>query len=528
MKRHSAKNSARTTPAEIEVRILIDPRQTRLIWSRLAACGLPVSPQAPRNLRERHFETPDQALGHAGYALILRRQGRDWLQTIEIGTPLHQGVACLTALLSIHTQGSPDLTAIPDSTAGRHLKHILGNRPLIMTGETQLRRKLAIIGFADGTQAALVTDTGTICAAEHSAKYRQATIRLISGDPRRVFDLLSVILPEGGLAFSEYSQARRGQFLAEHGRTGLPPAPVRAARVRIAQEMNALQAALAVLGSCFDQIASNVLASAQNDDPEGPHQLRVGLRRLRSAFLIFRSVLDGKQVERLNAEARWLGAEVGRLRDLDVLSGAIVQKELAVDPLVPGLARLARDLASRAAAERRHLGDTLRGRRVQALLIDLSRFIATSDLRQGCGHSRKSQRLIPIRTYAAQAFDRRWRKVLRNEHDIDGLDPAERHELRKELKKLRYATDFLAGIFPEGQPDRFIKLVKTLQDDFGTMNDSELTARMLGEQPVRTQKSLRMKAENHVIAVTRRRAERAWSRAVAQWPDLRESRPFWA
>ena len=60
------------------------------------------------------------------------------------------------------------------------------------------------------------------------------------------------------------------------------------------------------------------------DDTEGPHQLRVGLRRLRSAFLVYKSALESPEMARLSGEAKWLGQEVGGLRDLDVVANDIV------------------------------------------------------------------------------------------------------------------------------------------------------------------------------------------------------------
>ena len=87
--------------------------------------------------------------------------------------------------------------------------------------------------------------------------------------------------------------------------------------------------------------------------PEGPHQLRIGLRRLRSAFSVFSPVLQSPEMTRLNGEARWLGQEVGRLRDLDVVANDIVRREAEAHPDEPGLPALADALSRQAAGTAR-------------------------------------------------------------------------------------------------------------------------------------------------------------------------------
>src|SRR5262249_13450572 len=122
---------------------------------------------------------------------------------------------------------------------------------------------------------------------------------------------------------------------------------------------------------------ANVVAVRQLDDPEGPHQLRVALRRLRSAFSLFSSVLQSPELTRLSQEARWLGQEVGRLRDLDVVTHDVVRREADTHSEEPDLGALADALVQEASERRQHLRECLAGARVQAFLIGLARFVET-------------------------------------------------------------------------------------------------------------------------------------------------------
>ena len=57
---------------------------------------------------------------------------------------------------------------------------------------------------------------------------------------------------------------------------------------------------------------------------------------------------------------------------------------------------------------------------------------------------------------------------------IRKLDAEALHELRKELKKLRYAADMLASIYPRKRVSAYLKALKALQDGFGSLNDAAM------------------------------------------------------
>jgi inorganic triphosphatase YgiF len=131
--------------------------------------------------------------------------------------------------------------------------------------------------------------------------------------------------------------AARGYLLAREGHNiDLPLAPRNAEDVVLDANQTAEQAARDVLRECLDQIATNIAVIQQLEVADGPHQLRIGLRRLRSLFSVFSPVLECPEMCRLSAEARWLGQEVGRLRDLDVVANEMVRPEAQLN--LPSLA----------------------------------------------------------------------------------------------------------------------------------------------------------------------------------------------
>src|SRR3546814_12195228 len=65
-------------------------------------------------------------------------------------------------------------------------------------------------------------------------------------------------------------------------------------------------------------VCSSDLPVLRNRDIEGVHQMRVALRRLRSALSLFAPALPAALTDPLIAELRWLNGPLGRKRDIDV------------------------------------------------------------------------------------------------------------------------------------------------------------------------------------------------------------------
>ena len=96
------------------------------------------------------------------------------------------------------------------------------------------------------------------------------------------------------------------------------------------------------------------------------------------------------------------------------------------------------------------------------------------------GEWRKDPRASqPVPEFAAARIDRGWRRVRKGGADIAGLAPEERHRLRIEIKKLRYAAEFFASLgAKERRPEQraFIDRLEAMQESLGRLNDIE-TAR---------------------------------------------------
>ena len=514
--------------SEIELKFLLDETSSRELLSRLKVSKLAGGAPKRGTLRSIYLDTPEHALKKAGIALRLRRDGRRWTQTVKTKGQIHGGLSQVGEVECPAPGGRVRLQAIPDLSIREEVLRQVNGAQLLPVCETVIKRAASELSLEDGTRAELAIDVGEIRAEGRSAELREAEIELLEGSPTGLFDIAHKLFPEGGLQFSRLSKSARGYLLAEEGRIEPPLAPQNAGAIAVDPDQIAEQAARDVLRDCLDQIATNFVVVRKLDDIEGPHQLRVGLRRLRSVFSVYRSALQSPEMERLNSEAKWLGQEVGRLRDLDVVANDIVGREAALHLDEPGLSALAEVLARQAGERRDHVRKLVAGARAQGFLIDLAQFVETRGWLVPADFAQTGRLAVPVVDLALRGLNKRWKKVGKAAQGLETLTAEQRHALRKELKKLRYAVEFFAPLFSSKRVAPFLKRLKRLQTIFGDLNDAATVRQMFADtQAPGAGDWTSQRAVGWVIGASQVRAELGWSKAQVLWRDLQEPRPFW-
>jgi CHAD domain-containing protein len=260
---------------------------------------------------------------------------------------------------------------------------------------------------------------------------------------------------------------------------GTAPAPRRLGAPALPEGIGVAEAFAFVLAHLTDVVLH--FAPAVVEDASGPepvHQMRVALRRLRSSITVFRRVLDCPELQAANTGLKALSARLGSTRDWDVFLGETAPAVRAGFPGEPKLARLI------AAGERRRrechaaLRDFLRSAEFRQLGIALA-WLAGSRSRHPALAEDTDQR-VSLQDFAADVLHRRLRKLV-GVDDITGLDAAALHALRLKAKRLRYAAEIFAPLYPGKGPRRFINRLATVQDGLGQLNDRATAEKLLAE-----------------------------------------------
>ena len=113
--------------------------------------------------------------------------------------------------------------------------------------------------------------------------------------------------------------------------------------------------------------------------------------------------------------------------------------------------------------------------------------------------------------------------------EVRKLDTEALHVLRKDLKKLRYAADTFAPIYPDAKVATYVKELKSLQDSFGHLNDAAMAAEALTgpEAPGRDDGDVQ-RGVGWVLGTLTVRAGQQRPDLFARWDRLRAARPFWS
>jgi len=310
----------------------------------------------------------------------------------------------------------------------------------------------------------------------------------------------------------------------------------------ITAAMPAGAAAAVILLRLLDTVDANVAGVLADTDTEFLHDLRVSVRRSRSALKLFgdslTSLADG-ELAFFAAEFKWVGDLTTPTRDLDVhlLGFEETARGLAAakpDDLEPFRAYL----EQRRRKEFRALARGLRSDRFTGLATQWrARLVAVA---QGAAPPAKGPRSRSARAHhetagllAMERTRTTFARVAKRGAAITRDSPAESlHDLRKRCKELRYALEFFAPLHDPAGYGKVVTDLKRLQDCLGEFQDTEvqigeiraLAAAMLaaGEAPAVT--LLAMGEVTAGLAARQRAARADFERRFAAFADVEGQR----
>ena len=275
----------------------------------------------------------------------------------------------------------------------------------------------------------------------------------------------------------------------------------------------------AVARSTIRLVSHDPIARA-GDDPEGVHQARVAVRRLRSDLRTFRPLVDRDWAEALRVELRWLGRLLAPVRDAEVLGARLrgriegmVGLELAsAKVLIDGLE------ADRLEARRRLL-EGLGSRRYEELVVRLVRAALEPVTRT----SAVDRPVVDL----GSLMNRPWANLSQSAAALGyGSSDTALHATRIDAKRVRYGAEAISSVFGK-RASRFASDAEALQEVLGEHQDAVVAMAWLADRGI--------EAGDQAVAFTagrlaeleagsRDRARKRWPKA---WKRLERSKRFW-
>lgn len=431
-----ASRAFRGTSQEIELKLEIVPHHVD---------KLPIPADA--RTREQvtiYYDTYNQALAEHGYTLRVRSDGDKHVQTIK---PITSSAGLISRPEFEHPVAStaPDLSRL----AGTPVAAIpLGD--LNPTIHSVVKRTSWVMEVG-GSRIQADLDEGTMTSDGRSGRFDELELELICGEPISLFAAARNIADRVPVRIGVLSKAERGTRLA----SGAFKKITKAHPVQVDRSMSVAEAFEVIVHACLKHYRLNEQLVSARRKPEALHQARVAMRRLRSAFTLFKSAIGDVEYQFLREELRWFTSQLGDARNLDVF----LERELADSRRTTMMEQRERAYD--------HVATVMDSQRARSLMLELVGWAAFGPWRSG-KLARKR-----VEGYASKRLDRLWLSIAQVGERLADLDEETRHELRIQVKKMRYAVEFLRGLYPEAATDerRFTLAVENLQESLGKLND---------------------------------------------------------
>ncbi len=256
------------------------------------------------------------------------------------------------------------------------------------------------------------------------------------------------------------------------------PGATKAVPLALDKRMSAEQAFEAIARNCIAQIHANEAGVARFHDIECLHQMRVGIRRLRSAMSMYRTLIT-VPIDIAN-DIDWLVSQLGPARDWDVLAGSTLAKVGAVvDPAQLVALNLA--VQDRTHALHQVAAAAVTSDRYGRLMGELSGWLERQGWREHQGAKARAALSKSVCKFADAILHADQQRLLKRGRRLRNAPPEARHRVRIAAKKTRYAAEFFGSLYPGKQVRTYVKALSSLQDELGWLNDAAVAQGLLEE-----------------------------------------------
>jgi inorganic triphosphatase YgiF len=453
------------TPTETEIKLLVQPDDIHRLRHHPLLRG-EFGKSVKSRLNAVYYDDRRRTLRQRGLTLRVRQAGKQRIQTIKA---LNGGDPAQRAEWEAEIKGArPDLS----KAAGTALQPILEKKvrgPLEPVFETKIARTAFPLHFGR-SDIRVALDQGKIDTGRASAPVSEVELELARGKLGDLFRLALQLNQSVPLKLSYATKSTRGYALVE-GKAG---GGATANGIHLPPRSSAAEGFRLIGHECLRHLVDN-FPGVTRGDAEALHQMRIAIRRLRTAISLFRDMVAGEEAEQITAELRWLRAATGPARDLDVFIKEVIAPIRGKHRQDKGLNGLYRHLRQRRRKAYADAREALMSMRCRELVLRIAIWAEVGQWRSNASALARARQRRPIGTHAAEQLRKLRRRIRKEGKAIAGLDDAARHKLRVEVKKLRYATEFFAGLFETKKARKrkraFTETLKAFQDALGALND---------------------------------------------------------
>ena len=467
-----------------------------------------------RSLRSVYFDTPQCELHLQGVTLRVRKSaGASPVMTVKMLANRDAGPFQRREIEVRMVGLTPDLKFF-DADLTKHLLRITGGKTLEAQFETRVKRRTRQLDI-DGAAIEVAFDAGMIVTPGGAElPICEIELELKSGEARALYEFAARAAASLPFRLDAVAKSERGFRLKNGG----APHAVKAKTLALPPATTQGQLVNAVITASLTQFTANWAPLLETDETEPVHQLRVSLRRLRSALKIFDQILCNDGFGEVRAEARRIATAFGEARALDALRETMAQGPMLNSIRPEGFEALMATLDQRRALAYDQARTTITDTATTLFVLKLQALLSR--------HSWQDSAAL-AREFASQALDKLLARARKRGRKLPQRSDAERHQLRIALKDLRYAIEFFAGLFGRaGKAGEYLSRLAALQDILGTHNDRVTSEKLLLDISTGCESAV-VRAAGYVDGWLARAIPGSDQSLEPAWNAFKVLKPFW-
>ena len=513
-----------TSSTEIELTLRVSSQSAARLKRHELLSRWRTGKTASRRLLTTYFDTPDFALREHKMALRVRKVGRRHVQTVKAAAPADQGLLTRIEDERVVPASQPDVQRVAHKKLRRFLSAPEIGERLAPVFVTDFRRAIVPLSFR-GSQIEMAIDQGAIETDSGQVPISEVELELKRGIVADVYEVARALSEVVPVAIEPLSKAERGYAMI----AGEPPPPCRASALELDPE-GTVGAAFRLIGhNCLQQFRANLASVQAAVTPEGVHQLRVSIRRLRSALHAFRKLLPPEERARVVDQVRWVMQACAPARAWDVFVEECLdplRDHLPEDAPHEAMREFAADVEVMREAAQRRVVELIANPKFTATCLELEAWWESGAAMAMLGEAAA----LPIVPFARDTIRSLARRLRAEAKGMEDRRPEELHDFRIQAKKLRYAAEFFRSLFRRKATKAYLGALASLQDRLGSINDAITAQNLLDELE-------RERPPAHPDVRARARATiSGWASArIAEdlralpelWGEVAALKPFW-
>ncbi len=454
---------------EVELKLLIQAQDIQSFKRhpllKKYAQGAPVE----QNQLDIYFDTDDHDLKKCGAGLRVRQVGKGWIQTLKAGGNVAGGLHQRHEWESQVYKPEPDLYALRKLIDVRGAWDELLASPKIAARlhpifTISVHRTIWQLQLPGGEEIECVLDEGNISKLKDSEPICEIELELKLGKALHLFDFALELLKKLPLRIGNENKAERGYALNVK-RTSTA---VKAENLALSKKMTINQAFEAIVENCFRQIQANAPGVIAADNGESLHQMRIGLRRLRSALKLFQELIT--LPEELRLELEWLSDAISAARDWDVLATKTLGT-IRADAVDAELDEVRQAALAKAAELHQAAAAAVDSVRYTRLILSFARWLLGNEWRESLPQLKGKDLRKRLKMFSQDMLEKDQQRLNKRGRRLKDADAKTRHRVRIAAKKMRYDTEFFQSLYPQHETKEYVAALADLQDGLGSLND---------------------------------------------------------